>query len=52
VRRALDQVLMRGDADELDGFCAALTDLAAHADKSGDYYRMFGELVQKQAKTA
>jgi hypothetical protein len=48
VRRALDQVLQRGDPDELEGFCAALTDLAATADECGDFSRMFSEMVGRQ----
>jgi hypothetical protein len=36
VRRALGRVLMRADAGELDGFCAALTEIAARADE-GDF---------------
>jgi hypothetical protein len=52
VRQTLGQVLMRGDPDELNGFCAALTDIIASADESGDYYRMLKELAeQQQAKT-
>jgi hypothetical protein len=39
VRHALGEVLMRGDAAELNGFCAALSEIVAFADESGDYYR-------------
>jgi hypothetical protein len=52
VRRTLDQVLLRGDPDELEEFCAALTDLAVIADESGDFSRMFSEMVDKQLRTA
>lgn len=36
VRRTFGAVLMRGDAAELDGFCAALTEALASADENGD----------------
>ncbi len=39
VRCTLGDVLMRGDAAELNGFCAALSEIVAFADESGDYYR-------------
>jgi hypothetical protein len=52
VRRTLDQVLSRGDPDELEGFCAALTDLAVTADESGDFSRMFSEVADKQLRNA
>jgi hypothetical protein len=48
VRRTLDQVLLRGDPDELEGFCAALTDLAVTADECGDFPRMFSEMADRQ----
>lgn len=50
VRRTLDQVLRRGDPDELEGFCAALTDLAITADESGDFSRMFSEMADRQLR--
>lgn len=52
MRRTLDQVLQRGDPDELEGFCAALTDLAATADQCGDFSRMFSKMAEKQFGTA
>ena len=52
VHRILEQVLMRGDAAELEGFCAALTDLAATADQCGDFSHMFSEMADKQLSTA
>lgn len=52
VQRTLDQVLKRGDADELDGFCAALTDMVATADEAGDFCRMFSQLADKQVISA
>jgi hypothetical protein len=48
VRRTLDEVLKRADPNELDGFCAALSDIVASADEHGDYYRMFITLVDTQ----
>src|SRR5580692_9211644 len=46
VRRVLAKVLMRGDAAELDGFCAGLTELAACADQEGDFSRGFAEIAE------
>jgi hypothetical protein len=40
-----------GDWAEFEGFCAALTDLAATADEHEDFDRMFSELVGKQLRT-
>jgi hypothetical protein len=51
VRRTLGQVLMRGDPKELEGFCAALTDIVATADEHGDWYRGFREMAVTRAKT-
>ena len=52
VRRNIEAILRRGDRDELEGFCAALTDIVASADENGDFYRMFGALAEKQLRTA
>jgi hypothetical protein len=52
VRRTLARVLMRGDPEELEGFCAALTDIVATADEHGDWSRMFSDLAETRAKTA
>lgn len=52
VRRTLGQVLMRGDPEELEGFCAALTDIVAFAAEGGDWHRSFAELAETRAKTA
>ena len=52
VLRTLKEVMGRGDADELEGFCAALTDLAVTADESGDFSRMFTEMAGKQLNAA
>jgi hypothetical protein len=52
VRRTLGQVLMRGDPEELEGFCAALTDIVATADEHGDWYRGFSELAVTRTMTA
>ena len=41
VFRALRQVLNRGDTRELEGFCAALTEMAILADAHGDCQREF-----------
>jgi len=48
VRRVLGQVLERGSPYELEGFCAALSDIVASADDAGDYYRMFRKLADQQ----
>jgi hypothetical protein len=48
VRRIVAEVMQRGDPDELEGFCAALTDIVASADENGDYYRMFSSLADEQ----
>jgi hypothetical protein len=52
VRRTLGRVLMRGDPEELEGFCAALTDIVATADEHGDWYRGFSYFVDTQQNTA
>jgi hypothetical protein len=52
VRRVLGEVLERGDPHELEGFCAALSDIVASADDSGDFYRMFRKLADEQLRTA
>jgi hypothetical protein len=48
----LAKVMMRGDLDELEGFCAALTDIDATADEHGDWLRDFSELAETLANTA
>ena len=48
VRRVLAKVLMRGDAQELNGFCAALTEVCASADDNGDYSRMLASYVNRR----
>ena len=48
VLRVLGEVMKRGDSAELEGFCAALSDLAATADEHGDFCRMFDELADTQ----
>jgi hypothetical protein len=47
VLRFLSEVMKRGDPAELEGFCAALSDMVATADEHGDFYRMFGEMANK-----
>jgi hypothetical protein len=46
VARLLGEVLTRGDAAELEGVCAALTECCAWADQSGDMSRLFTKLAQ------
>jgi hypothetical protein len=41
VRRAIGEVLERGDDRELEGFCAVLIEICAISDNSGDYTRIF-----------
>jgi hypothetical protein len=48
VRRTLGEVLMRGGAAELDGFCGALTEIAALADENGDYCRGFAHQARRR----
>src|SRR5947209_4978727 len=54
VRRTLEEVLKRGNAEELDGFCAALTDVVASADgeNSGYWQRGLTELAEKRSGPA
>ena len=52
VRVKLEQVLKRGDPEELNSFCAALTDIVASADEHGDWYRGFAELADKRTGPA
>jgi hypothetical protein len=47
VWRVLRQVLQRGDAAELEGFCAALTEACAWADEHGDMSRLFTKLAEQ-----
>jgi putative DNA primase/helicase len=46
------KVYCHHQSDELNGFCAALTDIVASADEHGDWYRMFGELAEKRCGPA
>jgi hypothetical protein len=48
VLRVLGQVLKRGDAAELEGFCAALTEACAWADQSGDMSRFFMKAAKRR----
>jgi hypothetical protein len=48
VRRVLGEVLARGDAAELDGFCAGLTEACAWADEAGDMSRCFTKLAKQR----
>jgi hypothetical protein len=50
VRQALGHVLMRGDAAELEGFTAALTEIVAFGDESGDYFRDLGTLADRRER--
>jgi hypothetical protein len=52
VHRNIDEILQRGDPHELEGFCAALTDIVASADENGDFYRMFTKLADEQLRAA
>ena len=46
--RVLGQVLKRGDAAELEGFCAALTEACAWADEAGDMSRFFTKAARRR----
>jgi hypothetical protein len=48
VLRVLGQVLKRGDAAELEGFCAALTEACAWADEAGDMSRFFTKVAKRR----
>jgi hypothetical protein len=50
VRRTLDEILERGDDNELEGFCAVLTEVCAIADQSGDYTRIFSKYADRREK--
>jgi hypothetical protein len=50
VRHALAGVLMRGSAAELEGFCAALTELVADANATGDWERYFAAYARQRAR--
>jgi hypothetical protein len=50
VWRVLRQVLERGNAAELEGFCAALTETCAWADDAGDMSRFFAKLAQQRGR--
>jgi hypothetical protein len=50
VRRALEDVLRRGDDRELEGFCSALTEICAIADSMGDYTRIFGKYADRRER--
>lgn len=50
VRQALEEILRRGDDIELTGFCAALTEVIAISDNSGDYSRIFGEYADRRER--
>jgi hypothetical protein len=50
VRQALDEILKRGDDAELTGFCAALTEIVAITDNSGDYSRIFGTYAARRER--
>jgi hypothetical protein len=49
VLRTLKEILRRAEPEELEGFCAALTDMAATADEQGDFGRMFTVLIERRA---
>jgi hypothetical protein len=42
----LTGILRRGNADELEGFCAALSSICSEADDNGDQFRMLGGYVR------
>ena len=46
------QVLMRGDPEELNGFCRALTDIVASSDEGGDSCRMIGDMAESRCGPA
>lgn len=50
VRHTLGQILMRGDDRELDGFCAALTDLAAWSFDYGEYSGFLAEYADRRQR--
>jgi hypothetical protein len=47
VHEALQRVLRRGDAGELEGFCAALSTICAEADDKGDYFLMLRRYIRE-----
>jgi hypothetical protein len=50
VRRTLDEILRRGEDNELEGFCAVLTEICAIVDNSGDYERIFGKYANRRER--
>lgn len=50
VRRMLEKILERGDDNELEGFCAVLTEICAIADNNGDYDRIFSAYADRREK--
>lgn len=50
VRRTLDEILRRGENNELEGFCAVLTEICAIVDNSGDYGRIFGKYANRRER--
>lgn len=50
VRRTLGQILMRGDAAELDGFCAVLSEIVAIADESNHHWAEFAKLADRRER--
>ena len=50
VRRALDEIVKRGDERELEGFCAVITEICAIADHSGDYTRIFSRYADRRER--
>lgn len=50
VRRALDEIRARGDSNELEGFCAVLTEICAISDNSGDYTRIFTKYADRRER--
>src|ERR1700675_1966756 len=50
VRRALGEILERGDGNELEGFCAVLMEILAIADNAGDYERIFAKYADRRER--
>jgi hypothetical protein len=42
----LKDVLRRGNADELEGFCAALSSICSEADEHGDQFRLLSRYIE------
>jgi hypothetical protein len=50
VRRALAEVLERGDERELEGFCALITEICAIADQHGEWSSYFADYADRRER--